>query len=250
MSNNNRDNSETASSTSRLVDSVDQMVRLPLEMTNATWDLMMQGVQGMTQGMQNMAQGVAGTAQRSSGQDSSSGQGSMTSAGTSSGSSWTAAVSGQSDQDLSGDDLKYVMWSIVFTKPGFECVLEPQHEEIVNYSADGASFAALKIAKFLERSRHGHVQKPDAWGDTYPPSAPQNGGRKTETITAPSGQRATAEAGAESRTASSDRGWRIPAEDHKYITFVYRVDRRLPKQEAEVTRVERVTIERGGTAKL
>jgi hypothetical protein len=242
MSNNKDSNdSETASSTSRLVDSVDQMVRLPLEMTGATWDLMMQGVQGMTQGMQSMAQGVAGNVQGSSG---------TTSAGTSSGSSSTAAATGQqSDQDLGGDDLKYVMWSLVFTKPGFEAVLEPQHEEIVNYSADGASFAALKIARFLEKARHGHTSKPEGWGETYPPRPAKAGGRKTEPITV-AGHGATAEAEAEVSGASTERGWRIPAEDHKYITFIYRVDRRLPKQEAEVTRVERVTIERGGTTKI
>jgi hypothetical protein len=248
MSNNSRDNAESASSTSKLVESVDQMVRLPLEMTGATWDLMMQGVQGMTQGMQNMAQGVTG-GQRSAGTSQSSSA--TTSAGASSSSSWTEALTGQSDQDLSGDDLKYVMWSIVFTKPGFEAVLEPQHEEIVNYSADGASFAALKIAKFLERSRHGHNNKPESWGDTYPPrGSAKASGRRTETITATPGQDLTADISGETSSASSDRGWRIPAEDHKYITFIYRVDRRLPKQETEVTRVERVTIERGGSTKV
>ena len=200
----------------------------------------------MTQGMQNMAQGVTG-----SGSSSAPSSSATTSSETSSGSSWTAAVTGQSDQDLSGDDLKYVMWSIVFTKPGFEAVLEPQHEEIVNYSADGASFAALKIAKFLEGSRHGRTDKPDSWGETYPPrGSSKAGGRRTETITTTPGQGTTADVSGETSSASSDRGWRIPAEDHKYITFLYRVDRRIPKQEVEVTRVERVTIERGGSTKV
>ncbi len=239
----NKNNSENAdSTTARLVDSVDQMVRLPLEMTSATWDLMMQGMQGLT------GQRMTGTrAETSTHTASSTDRTDRTSSGTSSGSSWVSALTGQDDQDLSGDDLKYVIWSIAFTKPGFECVLEPQHEEIVAYSADGASFAALKIAKFLERARHGHAEKAESWGDAYPPPVSKTTARRTETITAAPGQ---TEAAASTTSASGERGWRIPAEDQKYVTFLYRVDRRLPKQEAEVTRVERVTIERGGTTKI
>lgn len=251
----NRDNRDNVgggsrSSTSRFVDSVDAMVRLPLEMTGATWDLMMRGMQSMTGGVQSMAgqlsseQGSGGsTGQRAS----SRSNGDRTGSG--SGSSWTAAITGQqNDQDLSGDDLKYVFWSIAFTKPGLECVLEPQHEEIVNYNADGASFAALKIAKFLERARHGRVDKPDAWGDMYPPAVTKTVGRRSETtVVTSSPQGTTIDSNAGTTAASGERGWRIPAEDQKYITFLYRVDRRLPRQEAEVTRVERVTVERGAT---
>jgi hypothetical protein len=230
----NKDNAEHSdSTTARLVDSVDQMVRLPLEMTSATWDLMMQGMQTMT-------------GQRGNRSDSSNpGTSTWSASSSDSGSGWTSAMTGQNDQDLSGDDLKYVIWSIAFTKPGFECVLEPQHEEIVAYSADGASFAALKIAKFLERARHGHAAKPESWNDTYPPPVSKTTARREAIATNPA-----ASASIDDTTASSDRGWRIPAEDQKYITFLYRVDRRLPKQDVEVTRVERVTIERGGTTKV
>ena len=236
----NTANEDAGSTTSRLVDSVDQMVRLPLEMTGATWDLMMQGMQGLT-----------GTGQRSSGSSNvgSSGSSSGTSSGTSgsTGSSWTSSMTGQNDQDLSGDDLKYVLWSIIFTKPGFEAVLEPQHEELLNYSADGLSFAALKIAKFLEGARHGHCTKPESWGDAYPAPVQKTAVRKTEAIKlAPADNMDEAEA----TETATERGWRIPAEDHKYVTFLYRVDRRLPKQEPEVTRVERVTIERGSSTKI
>ena len=170
------------------------------------------------------------------------------STGSGTGSSWTAEVMGQDDQDLSGDDLKYVIWSIVFTRPGFECVLEPQHEEIVNYSADGASFAAIKIAKFLEKARHGRAAKPELWNDSYPPAPSKVTGRRTESIAASTATGETGDFGA-GAGGTSDKGWRIPAEDQKYITFLYRVERRLPKQEVEVTRVERVTVERG-TAKI
>jgi hypothetical protein len=216
----NKNSAGDNSSTSRLVDSVDQMVRWPFQMTGATWDLMMQGMQSMT-GSRSDTPGWSANSASTSERPPASSSAPMTAS--------------SNDQDLGGDELKYVIWSIAFTKPGFECVLEPQHEEIVNYSADGASFAAVKIARFLEKARHGHADRPETWGESYPPAAGKTTGRKTA---------------GEPQDTSGDKGWRIPAEDQKYITFLYRVDRRLPKQEAEVTRVERVTIERGGSTKI
>ena len=184
--------------TAGIVNSMDQMMRLPLQMTGATWDLMMKGMRSVT--------GARGE--------------------------WDSTTSHEpmfpilNPQSLSGDDLKYVVWTLVFTKPGFECVLEPQRSELVNYSADVLSFAAIKIAKFLEKARHGHVEKPESWHDhDYPPEFAKD----AETA----------------RTASSshEHGWRIPAEDHKYLTFLHRVEWRLPRQE-ETTRVGHVTVER------
>jgi hypothetical protein len=236
--NTNKEGTGSNGTTSTLVNSVDQMVRLPLEMTGATWDFMMQGMRSMT-------------GRRSSTgadhEDSSSSNGSNSSS--SSSSSATSTFTGQNNQDLSGDDLKYVIWSIVFTKPGFECVLEPQHSEIVNYSADGSSYAAVKIAKFLEKARHGHVEKTETWTEHgYPPEPAKAGERRTDTITMSDTSTTVNASTAASASSSSsrDRGWRIPADDQKYITFLYRIDWRLPKQE-DVARVERVTIERGTT---
>jgi len=227
----NRENGGHRSPTSRLVDSVDQMVRLPFEVTGATWDLFRQGMQSMTGERSGSGVGSSRESSVVSGDEGRSGSG------------WT-----RSDQDLSGEDLKYVVWSIAFTKPGFECVLEPQREEIVNYSADGASFAAVKIAKLLDRARHGRVAKPEEWGEDYPPVASKAAGRRTEVVvTTHAESRTAADAGAATTAAPGDRGWRIPAEDQKYIRFLYRVDRRLPKQESETTRV---TVERGGTTKI
>lgn len=224
-----RDTSTTSSAASGIVNSVDQMMRLPLQMTGATWDLMVAGVRNMTGG----------------------GRGSRRSSGDSetSNSAERGSSMFQSDQDLSGDDLKYVVWSIVFTKPGLECVLEPQHSEIVNYAADGSTFAAVKIAKFLEKARHGHVEKAESWRDRgYPVETAKGAERRTEVVT--SGESGTtvssSTSGGAKASSSQERGWRIPADDQKYITFLYRVEWRLPKQE-EVTRVERVTIERGTT---
>jgi hypothetical protein len=202
--NTNEQNNASGTATDRLVDSVDQMVRWPFQMTSATWDLMMQGMQAVT----------GSTGKRTDTPSSRTTDGSTRD-------SWRSMFTNQ--QDLSGTDLKYVIWSIVFTKPGFECVLEPQHEEMINYSADGASFAALKIAKFLENARHGRTERPAGW-------------RETSYAVSSSGDSTASEGSTE-----QNAGWRIPAEDQKYIKFLYRVDWRIPKEEDVV---ERVTIER------
>ena len=95
---NSRVGDDTSRATAGIVNSMDQMLRLPLQMTGATWDFMMQGMRMMTR------------------------------------------TGNPNPQDLGGDDLKYVVWSLIFTKPGLECVLEPQRNEIVNYAADASSY--------------------------------------------------------------------------------------------------------------
>jgi hypothetical protein len=182
-----------------IVNSVDQMVKLPLQMTGATWDFMMKGMRNMT-----------GTGRQERTAETNA---------------MPAAITGE---DLGGDDLKYVTWSLIFTKPGHECVLEAPHSELINYDADVSSFAAVKIAKFLEKARHGHAEKGESWRDqSYPPDYSRS-------------------EAAPDAASPNDRGWRIPADDQKYIAFLHRVEWRLPKQE-DVARVERVTIERGTT---
>ncbi len=218
---------------------IDQMIRWPFWFTGATMDLMMQGMERMT-GQTNRTMGADGQAgdTRSAGSAnvSTSGSGSNWSAGWSTGSSQgQASMSTGDDQDLGGDDLKYVLWSILFCKPGYETVLEPQQADIVNYSADGASYAAVKIAKYLEKARNGRTERPQLWNEKgYPEGS--SASRRAEP---------TNIVGGNSTSTPQERGWRIPAEDHKYIKFVYRVERRLPKEEPDVTRIERVTIERG-----
>ena len=240
---------------------IDQMIRWPFWFTGASMDLMLQGMQRMT-GQADRTMGSDGpdaTGSSGNGGDagirgasnmnfSTSGSGSNWSAGWNTGSTQghaqgqatqqnqSASASTGDDQDLSGDDLKYVLWSVLFCKPGYETVLEPQQADIVNYSADGSSYAAVKIAKYLEKARHGRTERPQLWTEKgYPGDAPAQ--RRAEPTNIVGGN-ATA-------SSSGERGWRIPAEDHKYIKFVYRVERRLPKEEPDVTRIERVTIERG-----
>ena len=233
--------------TSALVDSVEQMVKLPFQMTGATWDFMMQGVRNLTGGSSDSTDAGAGySATTSMNTSSNSTSGSNTGATSTTG---TLSSLMTSNQDLSGDDLKYVVWSIVFTKPGYECVLEPQQSEIVNYSADGSTFAALKIAKVLEKARNGRLERNDAWVErNYPAESAKDVERRTEVVTSGSETSVVASTNASSTETTSnnsrERGWRIPHEDQKFITFIYRVDWRLPKQE-DVVRVERVTIERG-----
>ena len=53
------------------------------------------------------------------------------------------------DEDLVGDDVKILNYTIVFTKRDAEAVLQTDREEIVDYPTDEASFAGLKVAEFL-----------------------------------------------------------------------------------------------------
>ena len=241
--------STSGGTTSALVDTVEQMVKLPFQMTGATWDFMMQGVRNLT--------GSSSDSSADAGYSSSTTM--NTSANTSHTNNATSTTGGGlsslmgNNQDLSGDDLKYVVWSIVFTKPGYECVLETQQSEIVNYSADGSTFAALKIAKVLEKARNGRLERNDAWVErNYPAESAKSSERRTTEVVS-TGSDTTVVASTdttnntETSSSSRERGWRIPPEDQKFITFIYRVDWRLPKQE-ETVRVERVTIERNTTS--
>jgi len=223
-----RSESQSRSTAANLTDTVvDTLVRWPIRVTEATMDYMLEGVQRMT--------GAAGS-EGSSISDNSASSSSTTGG---SGSGWTSMFSGQTsgtvDQDLSGNDLKYVIWSIVFTNPGHETILQTTQEKLLNYSADSNTFAATKIARLLDGARHGHVRKPEAWTN-YPPS-------ESKTKAPTSASSATAGASKSSGEAGNEDAWRVPSEDQKYVTFLYRVDRRLPKQQ-EVRRVEHITVER------
>lgn len=104
------------------------------------------------------------------------------------------------DLDLSGTGLKYVSYSILFTKPDLEATLEEQREVLVNYSTNGESFAALRIAEFFGRNAAGQVRRPTVWIEN---GYPEN--------------------------AVDDFHWNIPEDDRRYVTFIYQVDRRLEK---------------------
>ena len=236
---------------------VDTMVRWPMRMTGATVDAMIRGVQSVTGGRPSSGTSTNGSSATWESQSSTA----ASSAPAKTNAGWTSLFSSQTsgtfDQDLGGDDLKYVIWSIVFTKPGYECILQKQQEELVNYAADSSTYAAVKIAKFLDSARYGHCERPAAWSERgYPNDGAKNKSTRKEsasaiatpgsTTVATSGTGSASEHGsAGERSDKGEKGWRIPAEDQKYISFLYHVDRRMPKQQEEVTRTERVTVERG-----
>jgi hypothetical protein len=99
--------------------------------------------------------------------------------------------------------LKYVSYSILFTKPDLEATLEEQREVLVNYSTNGESFSALRIAEFFERNAAGQVRRPTVWRENNYPG-----------------------------DAADDFHWRIPEDDRRYVTFIFQVDRRLEKGDA------------------
>jgi hypothetical protein len=112
------------------------------------------------------------------------------------------------DIDLGGDDLKYVSYSIVFTKRDYETNLQPEKQELVDYATDGGSYGGLKIAEFFEQVTQGKIPRPTSWEPSYAvPERPVAG-----------------------------QTWEIPRDDRKYVKFIYHVDRHLPKGEAEYER--------------
>jgi hypothetical protein len=117
---------------------------------------------------------------------------------------WTTM---DSDQDLSGDDLKYVSYAILFTKRDLEATLEKTTEELINYSTDGGSFGALKLEDFSNKVREGKVERPPVWvANDYPPGY------------------------------QPGQPLKIPDEDRRYIRFVYSVEDRLDRQSAHYDR--------------
>src|SRR3954454_25010125 len=176
----NSSGSGSNSNSSNLTDAVvDTMVRWPMRMTGATMDLMIRGMQTMTGAGRSSGSTSGSNTSSSSSWDSSGSSSGGSSTGSNTNSGWSSMFSNQTsgtfDQDLSGDDLKYVIWSILFNKPGYECILQKQQEELVNYSADASTFAAVKIARFLDSARHGHADRPEGWRERGYPSDAQKG---------------------------------------------------------------------------
>jgi hypothetical protein len=121
------------------------------------------------------------------------------------------------NQDLSGDDLKVVRYRIIFTKRDYETDLQPDREETINYPTNGGSYGGLKVAEFMKRVADKDVPRPDVWKQNcYPENAdPKN-----------------------------DKNWEFPADDLRYVTFLYEVIRRVEREEKEYDK-EQVRILRG-----
>ena len=178
-----------------------QMIRLPITAFVYSMEMFvktMQGLQRMTnQSIDDLAEGVTQTlSQRLP--DESAGNGNQIN---------QKEDDNMSDQDLSGDDLKYVSYSILFTKRDLEATLEEEQQDLVSYSTNGGSYGGLKIAHFMKRVLDGKVKRPELWKENkYPPNA------------------------------IDETHWTIPTEDERYITFIYWVDRRLHREGKEYDR--------------
>ena len=238
----NRDRTDKARDLgSAMADTMAKMTELsfrwPMAVTGAAMDAVVDGMRVVSDSLDRTARRTeAATGQRETQMSSTS--------STRSTASRTSASSPA--EDLSGDDLKYVVWAIVFTKPHYETVLEPQRDEIVNYDTDAGTFAGLKIGAFLDRARQGKIERPQTWNERGYASHSTSSSRRSESGRSTSASTTTTASSTSTGGSSESRereGWRIPPEDHKYIKFLYRVDRRLAKEEVEVTRVEKVTVE-------
>ena len=187
-----------------------QMMRLPFTALIYSFEILVRTVRGM----QRVADQGFETLTGDSGQNSNEPQGtanvSTITGGGADRNQQTTREEEESvmwdDQDLSGDDLKYVSYSILFTKRDLEATLEQETQDLVNYSTNGGSYGGLKIAHFMKKVAEGKARRPDEWkepGNNYPPGA------------------------------SGDFFTSIPKDDERYITFIYRVDRRISRQEAD-----------------
>lgn len=114
------------------------------------------------------------------------------------------------EKDLSGDELKFVSYSIIFTKRDFEATLQGEREELVDWATDEGGFAALKISDFLDRLARGR-DIPYEWRGGNHPSGEYGYDDDEE----------------------PDTFSRIPNVDRKYINFILRVRDRRPRAEQE-----------------
>ena len=117
------------------------------------------------------------------------------------------------DQDLSGDDIKTVVYSIFFTKRDLEAPLKGLTEDVVNYSTNAASYGGLMISKF---SGNDSFKRPQRWKDAkYPePDSPD-----------------------ELRVSD------IPDEDQRYITIDFKVVNRFAKGDADYQKRQTIALE-------
>jgi hypothetical protein len=129
------------------------------------------------------------------------------------------------DQDLGGDDSKYVNFTILFTKRDYSVVLRQQEGDVVDYPTNGGSYGGIKIAHYLGDLASGAVDPPDdlVTGLGYDDLVP----------VVRDGQRI---------------GWKFSRRDEKFVTFVYNVVNRMVKPDADYDRqtVDRLSgIDRG-----
>ena len=109
----------------------------------------------------------------------------------------------ENNQDLSNDDIKTVLYSILFVKRDLETILQEQKQDVVSYVSDGPSYGALKMGEFTAK---GHFDRPESWkNNNYPPGVTKD------------------------KLTAGD----IPEEDRRYIKIEFRVTDRRPKSDAD-----------------
>jgi hypothetical protein len=114
------------------------------------------------------------------------------------------------DRDLRDDTLKLVRYKILFIKRDYE-VAFPEEEELVHDNMDGTSFAAWKVAEFIQRMHREGVRQPPRWQSRGYPVA--------------------SDAATSSDFFQSDgRIKSLPEEDKKYLRVYYEVLERYPRE--------------------
>jgi hypothetical protein len=114
------------------------------------------------------------------------------------------------DRDLRDDTLKLVRYKILFVKRDYE-VAFPEEEELVHDNMDGTSFAAWKVAEFIQRMHKDGVRPPARW---------QSRGYPVASDAATFGE----------FFQSDGRLTSLPEEDKKYLRVYYEVLERYPRE--------------------
>jgi hypothetical protein len=102
--------------------------------------------------------------------------------------------------DLGSDDLKVVRWRIIFKKREYEVTLD-RGSDLIDYSTTSRSLSGIKISDFVSAARDG--KRPRAY-ERLRQKKYQPRGKKTS--------------------------WYIPADDMRYVTFLYSVVDRISKE--------------------
>ena len=119
------------------------------------------------------------------------------------------------DQDLSGDDIKTVVYSIFFTKRDLEVPLQGLTEDVVNYPTNAASYGGLMISKFSSDEKK-TFKRPQRWKEAYYP--------KPDSL-------------------EDLRVRDIPEEDRRYITIDFKVVSRFAKGDADYQKRQTIALE-------
>jgi hypothetical protein len=114
------------------------------------------------------------------------------------------------DRDLRDDTLKLVRYKILFVKRDYE-VAFPEEEELVHDNMDGTSFAAWKVAEFIQRMHGEGLRQPPRWQSRGYPVA---------------GDAPTAG----EFFQGDGRIKSLPEEDKKYLRVYYEVLERYPRE--------------------